>query len=437
MLTARGVKDVLKGGYDIILAKFNATGTGLIGSRIIGGSANDGVNIAPKYSNNIVPMGQSSLRLNYGDDGRSEVILDNAGNVYLASCTASTDFPVTANAFQKNNAGHQDGVFIKTSPDLSQILASTYLGGNNDDAAFALALNPTNGNVYIAGGTASTNLQGTGNGPVISAANKGGIDGFLSIVSGDGGTLIKLPISEHPAPKSYMVFNSTISDTLISWEQPPVPGPLSMPVSARQTGNSLSPNYNRIFQPISIPPFLEKVLHIPDISPTAFLVDRCENVYVAGWGGGIEIEGNGAAVYNNSRTTGLTVTPDALKKTTDGDDFYFFVMKKDAVSQLYGSFFGQTGGLGNHVDGGTSRYDKQGIIYEAICANCYGQGAFPTTQGVWAPKNGTGSDGCNLAAVKIAFNFAGVGADPKSLIDGRYDSIGLCTSAGTFKRYPA
>ena len=162
----------------------------------------------------------------------------------------------------------------------------------------------------------------------------------------------------------------------------------------------------------------------PDISPTAFLVDRCENVYVAGWGGGIEIEGNGAAVYNNSRTTGLTVTPDALKKTTDGDDFYFFVMKKDAVSQLYGSFFGQTGGLGNHVDGGTSRYDKQGIVYEAICANCYGQGAFPTTANVWAPRNGTGSDGCNLAAVKIAFNFAGVGADPKSLIDGRYDSMG-------------
>ena len=62
-----------------------------------------------------------------------------------------------------------------------------------------------------------------------------------------------------------------------------------------------------------------------------------------------------------------------IKKTTDGNDFYFFVMKKNAVSQLYGSFFGQTGGLGNHVDGGTSRFDKQGVIYEAICANCYGR----------------------------------------------------------------
>ncbi len=55
------------------------TDTALMGSRIIGGSANDGVNIAPKYSTNIVPMGQSSLRLNYGDDGRSEVIVDKVG----------------------------------------------------------------------------------------------------------------------------------------------------------------------------------------------------------------------------------------------------------------------------------------------------------------------------------------------------------------------
>ena len=105
-VNSTGVKDVLKGGYDIILTKFNAAGTGLIGSRIIGGTANDGVNIAPKYSDNIVPMGQSSLRLNYGDDGRSEVIMDKTGNVYLASCTSSTDFPVTPNAFQKTNAGH-------------------------------------------------------------------------------------------------------------------------------------------------------------------------------------------------------------------------------------------------------------------------------------------------------------------------------------------
>jgi gliding motility-associated-like protein len=419
--------DVLKGGYDIILVKLNATGTALIGSRMIGGSANDGVNIAPKYSNNIVPMGESSLRLNYGDDGRSEVILDNAGNVYLASCTQSTDFPLSANAFQITSGGQQDGVFIKTTPDLGTILASTYLGGNSDDAAFALALNPTTNDIYVAGGTSSTNFPGTGNGPVISATNNGGIDGFLSIISNDGGTLRKTSyIGTSGTEVLYGVQFDNLGSPYImgtttgNW--PVINAPFSQ-AKGKQFIAKLQPDISAYVYSTTF----GKGAAYPDISPTAFLIDRCQNVYVAGWGGGIETEGAGSpdpAVYPNSKTTGLTVTPDAIKSTTDGNDFYFFVMKRDAASQLYGSFFGQTGGLGNHVDGGTSRFDKQGIIYEAICANCYGMGTFPTTPGVWAPKNGTGTNGCNLAAVKIAFNFAGVVADPVSMINGRYDSSG-------------
>ncbi len=430
-----GVKDVAKGGYDIVLVKLNAGGTGLIGSRIIGGSGNDGVNIAPKYSRNIVPMGQNSLRLNYGDDGRSEVILDNTGNVYLASCTSSGNFPVTANAFQKNSGGLQDGVFIKTSPDLGIILASSYLGGNRDDAAFALALNPLTGNIYIAGGTSSTNLPGTGNGAVISSANKGGIDGFLCIVSNDGGTLIKTTyLGTTGTEVLYGVqfdnkgFPYIMGTTTGAW---PIVNAAFKQANGKQFIAKLKPDISNFIYSTTF----GKGAAFPDISPTAFLVDRCENVYVAGWGGGLETEGtgSGAAVYNNSKTTGLTVTPNALKKTTDGDDFYFFVMKKDAASQLYGTFFGQNGGLGDHVDGGTSRFDKQGIIYEAICANCYGRGSFPTTLNVWSPKNGTGVNGCNLAAVKISFDFAGVAADPRSLINGRYDSSGCVPLDVLFK----
>ena len=171
--TPGGINDVAKGGYDIILTKLNANGTALIASRIIGGRGDDGVNIAPKYDGTIVGPGTHSLRLNYGDDGRSEVIFDNAGNVCLASCTSSSDFPVTANAFQKSYGGEQDGVFIKTSPDLSVILACSFLGGSSPDAAFALALNPVTNNLYVAGVTSSIDLQGTGNGRVIQSGNLG------------------------------------------------------------------------------------------------------------------------------------------------------------------------------------------------------------------------------------------------------------------------
>jgi len=76
----------------------------------------------------------------------------------------------------------------------------------------------------------------------------------------------------------------------------------------------------------------------PNISPTAFLVDRCENVYVSGWGGGLDVSEG----YVSAGTLGLPVTANAIQKTSDGSDFYFFVLEKDAKSQLYGSFLEQT-----------------------------------------------------------------------------------------------
>ena len=82
--------------------------------------------------------------------------------------------------------------------------------------------------------------------------------------------------------------------------------------------------------------------NLPNISPTAFLVDRCENVYVAGWGGCFNCSSPTLSSYPNAGTSGMPVTPDAAsagKSTTDGKDFYFFVLKKDAASQLFGSFF--------------------------------------------------------------------------------------------------
>ena len=93
--------------------------------------------------------------------------------------------------------------------------------------------------------------------------------------------------------------------------------------------------------------------------------------------------------------------------------------------------------ISEHVDGGTSRYDRNGIIYQAICANCADHSVtpFPTSPGVWSPRNGTGGAGCNLAAIKIAFNFAGVSADPRSIINGRYRQFRVCTFAGSLYRY--
>jgi gliding motility-associated-like protein len=422
------------GGYDIFITKLTAKGDNLIGSMKIGGAKDDGVNIAPKYSTSPVPMGQFSIRLNYGDDGRSEVALDPSGNICLSSCTQSTNFPLV-NAFQGAfGGGMQDGVFIKTDPGVQTVLASSYLGGNLNDACFVVDVSPTTGEIYVGGATESTNLPGSHNLPVLHPTNQGGIDGFVSVLDPTGTKLIET---------SYFGTNTTdaiygikfdakgfpyIMGTTYSSNWPVVNAPWKQ-AGGKQFIAKLQPDlsgyvYSTVFG---------KGAPYPDLSPTAFLVDRCENVYVAGWGGGLETEGCGVgqtecAVYNNSNTSGLTITAGALKNHTDNMDFYFFVLQRNAASQLYGTWFGQDGELGDHVDGGTSRFDKQGTIYEGICANCYSAKLnptnVPTTPGTWSPQNGTGGQACNFMAVKIAFNFAGVGADLHSYINGVPDSAG-------------
>lgn len=404
--------------YDIVLVKLNASGSTLIGSRKIGGKDRDGINIKPKYAD---PRGVQSIRRNYGDDSRSEVIIDNSGNIWLASSTQSSDFPKTPNAFQKDFGGKQDGVIIKATSDLSNILLSSYIGGSENDAAFVLAIRPFDGNIYLGGNTVSPDLPGDKSGVLHPVFQGGETDGFVSIIASDGRLLKTSYMGTAGNDMVYGVqfdrfsYPYIMGTTSGSW--PVLNAAFSQP-GGKQFIAKLKPDlsgyeYSTVFGTNS---------PSPNISPIAFLVDRCENVYVSGWGGSIDEGFDGQPGYPNSGTNGLTVTPDAIQSTTDNSDFYFFVLERDAASQLYGSFFGQVGGSGEHVDGGTSRFDRNGVIYQAMCANCGRDVAFPTTPGVWSPDNG--STNCNLAAVKIAFNLAGVTSSIKSSIKGANDTTG-------------
>lgn len=412
------------GGWDIVVTKLNATGSGILGSRRIGGSSDDGVNLAPKYDAFNGTGGTVSIRRNYGDDARSEVILDGAGNVYVASATQSGNFPVS-NAFQPLKGAAQDGVLMKFSPDLTGVNFISYLGGNGEDACFVLALNPITNDIYVGGSTTSDNFPGIAPG-VISTAFQGNTDGYVSVISNDGSTLQRSSYFGNAGfdmlygiQFDKLGFPYIMGTSTITW---PVINAAFTQANAKQFISKLQPNLSAFVYSMNY----GANRSTPNISPIAFLVDRCENVYVSGWGGDV---GQG---YDRTTTTGMTVTADAFKPTTDGGDFYFFVLEKNAVGQLFASFYGQQGGqFTDHVDGGTSRFDSRGIIYMAMCANCGGDGNFPITPGVAYPNNGSG-DRCNLAAVKIAFDLAGIGADVESQINGASTNSGCVPLNVTF-----
>ena len=93
-----------------------------------------------------------------------------------------------------------------------------------------------------------------------------------------------------------------------------------------------------------------------NISPSAFSVDCAGNIYISGWGGNI--------IFLNP-TTGMPLTSNAIQSTTDAYNFYLMVLGPNMNSLLFGSYFG--GALSHeHVDGGTSRFDKRGIIYQSV-----------------------------------------------------------------------
>ncbi|HUR10888.1 MAG TPA: PKD domain-containing protein [Flavitalea sp.] len=416
-----GTNEGVGGSTDIIVSKLNAAGTALIGSIRIGGDGQDGVNIEDvQQSGNHSPK---SLIRNYGDDSRSEVILDQANNIYIAAQTKSTNFP-TPGGFQTTIGGGQDGVVIKVTPNCDKVIWSSYLGGDKDDGAFVLSVNPSNGNIYVSGATVSANFPGDKTGTIGPVFRGGEADGFVSIISPAGNSLLK---------STYL--GTSEIDIIYGIQHDKLGFPYVMGVTRgvwTVTSNVSYSNPNSSQFVSKLKPDLSGYeystvfgtgVRKPNMSPVAFLVDRCENVYISGWGGW-SAPGD-PDPFDQAGVAGMPTTSDAIKRVTDNRDMYFIVIKKNAQSLLYGTFFGQDGGYGEHVDGGTSRFDQQGAIYQAICANCGGNATFPTTPGVIGPTNrAVGTGGCNLAAVKINFNFAGVASGPKVYFNGVPDSIG-------------
>ncbi|MBL7984913.1 MAG: gliding motility-associated C-terminal domain-containing protein, partial [Flavobacteriales bacterium] len=142
-----------------------------------------------------------------------------------------------------------------------------------------------------------------------------------------------------------------------------------------------------------------------DISPTAFLVDYCDKLYVCGWGS------SGGSLGTTLSTTGMTTTPGAVQIGTDGNDFYLAVFEVDMSNLSYATFFGG-GSSQEHVDGGTSRFDRRGRVYGAICAGCGGNDDLPTTPGAWSNING---NSCNLGVFKFDFDAPLVIAQPVAI----------------------
>ncbi len=391
-------------GSDMLISRLSADGSALLSSTYLGGAANDGV--LPLAPASTAPQ----LVHNYGDPFRGAIEVDAADNVYLASNTSSKNFPAARGFQNAYQGGTSDGVVCKLKGDLTAVLWGSYLGGSAADAAYSLQIAPGTGEVYVAGGTLSPDLPATTG--ALNPVAPGGIDGFVARLSADGTTLRRttyLGTSAYDQAQLVQLGSDggvyVLGQTLGAY---PTTSGLYQNANGRQFIHKLSPDLSQT----QLATVFGAGRATVDIVPTAFLVDKCDRVFVCGWGGYLNTNRANTAPYlganDGSLTTGLPVTPDAVQPTTTGYGFYLAQFSAGLTALGYGTFYGSSN---EHVDGGTSRFDPRGVVYQAVCA-CFSYTGFPIPPGAntYSATSGsvyTGNNsinyGCNNAAFVLNF----------------------------------
>ncbi|MEM6358570.1 MAG: PKD domain-containing protein [Bacteroidota bacterium] len=379
-------------GSDSFIAILSEDGSELVASTFFGGDSNDG--ISPT---------SSQLTKNYGDEHRGEVFLDTNDNVLVAGTTSSQnlfdDIDVSFNKIYQGGA--TDGFIIELSDDLTHLNWGGYLGGSMSDVGLGTKVDAT-GNVYVTGGTNSPDF--TLPMSAVDGSYNGGIDGWIVKVYNTGGSIITGTfVGTAQYDQCYFIDLDSDGGVYVYGQ--------TDGVFPNTTGTSLGngqfvQKYDAdISSTVFSFTFGGSNGNNPNISPTAFLVNDCDNLYLAGWGNDrAAFRGNN---YLDLTSQGLPTTSDALKTTSTGQDFYLMVMDANASNLLYATFLGNDSAF-VHVDGGTSRFDKSGIVYHSVCASCNGSSTFPTTPGAHSTVNASGG-GCNNASFK--FDLASLRAD--------------------------
>ncbi len=378
--TPQGIGTTYAFGSDVILGRLSADGAQLLESTYFGGAGNDGVNTAV------------GLKFNYADEFRGEIDIAPNGQVVIVGTTNSADFPSTING----GAELQDAFVAVWNSDLSGLSWSRKWGGSDDESGCSVAFDD-NGNIWVCGGTQSADL-------VVSAnANQTQFSGGLS-----DGWLLKLAPTGGQLSASY--WGSAVYDQLYFIDTDEQGYPYlygqSLAVGSTWVNNAgwSQPNsgmyvakWNTDVSGVEWSTVFGSGSGLPNLSPAAFLVDVCGQIYLSGWGGSV----NQSSQANVGNTFGLWISNDAYQSTTNGSDFYLLVMDQSADFPIYGTYFG--GGVSaEHVDGGTSRFDRKGVIYQSVCAGCGSHDDFPIyPANAWSPING--SNNCNNGVFKFDF----------------------------------
>jgi len=344
-VTAGPFQNWLAGPENAYVTKVNAAGTGLLYSTYLGGSGGGGE----------------------GDRGEG-ISVDGSGCAYLTGQTPSSDFPVTAKAFQKTIGGginSSGNAFVtKLNAAGSDLLYSTYLGGNGMDSGNGIAVDGA-GCAYLTGYAGSTNFPVTAgafqrtigspyNNAFVTKMNASGSGLLYSTYLGGSGGDYGEGIAVDASGYAY-VAGWTLST--------------NFPVTAGVLQKTVASNLNA---------FVTKVNAAGSALLYSTYLGATNNATTLSfdYGNGISVDGSGCAYVTGNTGPGFPVTAGAFQKTIGGA-YNAFVAKLNAAATalMYSTYLGGSGG----ASGNGIAVDSSGCAY--VTGNT-GPG-FPVTAGTF------------------------------------------------------
>jgi hypothetical protein len=326
------------GGADAFVTKLNPAGTALIYSTYLGGSNTD-------YT--------------------SEIALDTSGNAYVTGETLSSDFPITAGAYQTTFGGVRDAYVTELNPTGSALLYSTYVGGSDVDTPHGIALD-TAGNAYLSGETYSSNFPTTPG--AFQTTIGSSIDAFVTELNPNGTALVySTYLGGSGLDYGYAIAVDTSGHAYV-------------------TGNTFSsdfPTTPGAFQTT----FDGRGAFVTEFNPTGTALVYSTYLGAGSTGLGIAVDSSGNAyVTGNTFSSDFPTTPGAFQTTFGGSqDAFVTELNPTGTGLFYSTYLGG----GGSDEGRSIAVDTSGNAYVAGYTSSTN---FPTTAEAFQTTYGGGRD---------------------------------------------